>query len=170
MLGLPLKFMEMASPGSTCFIKRDGWFTAGGASGTLAGMVIPGGGELEGALDAARGLRALRGAEDASDLSTVLRKADDIDASNLNWSRTVLNHSRDTKKSGDLVRPYNESGLTAQEIMRGSTPKPDPQGVPTALRWDTPGSMNGSNGTWELVVDTQTNTVVHFLFKSASKK
>lgn len=29
--------------------------------------------------------------------------------------------------------------------------------------------MNGSKGSYELVVDPKTNTVLHFLFKSASK-
>ena len=59
LFGLPLKFMEMAAPGSTCFIKRDGWFNAGGASGNLAGMAIPVGGELNLARDAVGGAKLL---------------------------------------------------------------------------------------------------------------
>ena len=34
--------------------------------------------------------------------------------------------------------------------------------VETALRWDVPGVFRGASGTWELVVDTSTNTVLHF--------
>lgn len=56
------------------------------------------------------------------------------------------------------------STLTVQEIMRGSNPVLDPGGVPTALRWDTPGALNGRAGRWELVIDSQTNTILHFNF------
>lgn len=56
------------------------------------------------------------------------------------------------------------STLTVQEIMRGSNPVLDPGGVPTTLRWDTPGALNGRAGTWELVIDSQTNTILHFNF------
>jgi hypothetical protein len=51
-----------------------------------------------------------------------------------------------------------------REIMRGSDAKRDPGGVPGGLRWDTPGALNGREGTWELVIDTKTNTVIHFNF------
>ena len=47
---------------------------------------------------------------------------------------------------------------------------PDPGGVPGGLRWDVPGAVNGSKGTWELVIDTKSSTVLHFVFKSASKQ
>lgn len=52
-------------------------------------------------------------------------------------------------------------------IMDGGKPIPDPGGVPGALRWDVPGTMNGSSGSWELVVDPQSKTILHFLFQSA---
>jgi hypothetical protein len=51
--------------------------------------------------------------------------------------------------------------------MAGGKPIPDPQGVAGALRWDVPGGFNGSNGTWQLVVDPKTNTILHFMFKGA---
>lgn len=35
-----------------------------------------------------------------------------------------------------------------------------------ALRWDIPGTLNGTKGTWELVIDVDTETVLHFLFNS----
>lgn len=53
-----------------------------------------------------------------------------------------------------------------QEIIDSKLPATDPRGVPGALRWDVQGTMNGSKGTYELVVDPKTNTVLHFLFKS----
>lgn len=32
-------------------------------------------------------------------------------------------------------------------------------------KWKVPGTMNKTKGVWELVVNTKTKTVVHFLFK-----
>jgi hypothetical protein len=87
-----------------------------------------------------------------------------IDVNDLKLSRTVQEHTSDITKSGTPARPFNESRLTMQEIMRGSTPRPDPGGVPGGLRWDTPGALNGKSGTWELVIDTRTNTVLHYNF------
>ncbi|MGH2750228.1 MAG: hypothetical protein ACRDK3_05055 [Actinomycetota bacterium] len=53
-----------------------------------------------------------------------------------------------------------------REIMEAADPIPDPGGVPGALRWDVSGAYGGSQGTWQLVVDPNTNTVLHFLFRS----
>ena len=58
-----------------------------------------------------------------------------------------------------------DSRLTIQSVMDAAKPIADPGGVPGALRWDVAGTMNGSSGTWELVVDPQTKTILHFLFK-----
>jgi hypothetical protein len=66
-------------------------------------------------------------------------------------------------------RPYLNSPLTLREIMAAGKPIPDPGGVAGALRWDIPGVFRGSAGTWELVVDPQSKTVLHWLFKSAPK-
>ena len=49
--------------------------------------------------------------------------------------------------------------------MDPKPPVPDPGGVPGALRWDVQGTMNGTRGIYELVVDPKTGTVLHFLFK-----
>ena len=89
-----------------------------------------------------------------------------INASQLKLSQTVANHSHELTKSGAFARPYNESLLVVQEIIAGGTPRVDPGGIPGGLRWDVPGAVNGSSGTWELVVNPETNTIVHFLFKS----
>lgn len=66
-------------------------------------------------------------------------------------------------------RPYLNSPLTLREIMAAGKPIPDPGGVAGALRWDVPGAFRGSAGTWELVVDPRSNTVLHWLLKSAPK-
>ncbi len=89
-----------------------------------------------------------------------------INANDLKLTKTVEKHLIDINKAGDRVRPYGDSRALMQEIMDSKLPSTDPRGVPGALRWDVPGMMNGSEGTYELVVDPKTNTVLHFLFKS----
>ena len=56
------------------------------------------------------------------------------------------------------------STQVVREIMEGSEPVLDPRGAESALRWDTPGALNGKEGTWELVIDANTNTILHFNF------
>ena len=81
-------------------------------------------------------------------------------------TKTVEQHLAESAKSGSkLARPYANSRLTIQEIMNAGRPVPDPGGVPGALRWDVPGTMNGTKGIWELVVDPGTRTILHFLFR-----
>jgi hypothetical protein len=68
------------------------------------------------------------------------------------------------------TRPYLKSPLTIREIMAGGKPIPDPgiagkPGIPGGLRWDVPGAWGKTSGTWEVVYDPKTNTVVHMLFK-----
>lgn len=94
-----------------------------------------------------RGITAARGA------------ADIIKIGDYALTRTV---------AGKLAeRPYLNSPLTLREIMAAGRPIPDPGGVAGALRWDVPGTFRGSAGTWELVIDPQSRTVLHWLFKSA---
>ena len=83
---------------------------------------------------------------------------------------TVLNHMDDLIKhgsyAGEISRPYIDSNgttLLLDEIMHSATPKLDAY-VTNALRWDVQGTFRGSSGIWELVVDTVTNTVLHFNF------
>jgi hypothetical protein len=54
-----------------------------------------------------------------------------------------------------------------QLIIEGTKPTADPLGNPNTLRWDAPGTMNGSRGNYELVIDTSTNTVLHWQFESS---
>jgi hypothetical protein len=57
------------------------------------------------------------------------------------------------------------SPLTVREIMAGGQPVPDPGGFPGALRWDVPGKFRGAEGTWELVLDPATKTILHYNFR-----
>ncbi|MDT0318623.1 RHS repeat-associated core domain-containing protein [Streptomyces millisiae] len=97
-----------------------------------------------------------------------------IDPDSLTMTRTVRNHLDDMADrpvprpdGGRYVsrsRPFMDSTILIREIMQGSRPALDPRGASGALRWDTPGAFNGSPGTWELVIDTNSNTILHFNF------
>jgi len=66
-----------------------------------------------------------------------------------------------------LSRPYvdsNGTNLLIQEIMDSGVPVKDVS-LPNGLRWDVSGSFNGRDqGVWELVIDLDTNRIVHFNF------
>jgi hypothetical protein len=79
-----------------------------------------------------------------------------VNAFNLKFSETIANYERS----------YYSSRLLIQEIIRGGTVTQDPGGVWSAVRYVAPGTMNGSPGVYELVVDIKTQTILHFLFKS----
>ena len=83
-----------------------------------------------------------------------------LNAADFQFSQTALNHIAD--------RPYMNSTLLMQQIMDATPPGVDPGGIPLGLRWDSPGTMNGSVGTYQLVVDPTTNTVYHFQFKGGN--
>ncbi|HEV2679226.1 MAG TPA: RHS repeat-associated core domain-containing protein [Rhodanobacter sp.] len=82
-----------------------------------------------------------------------------LNAADFQFSQTTLNHIAD--------RPYMDSTLLMQQIMDATPPGVDPGGIPLGLRWDSPGTMNGSVGTYQLVVDPTTNIVYHFQFKGS---
>jgi len=89
---------------------------------------------------------------------------------NLKMSKTVQNHINDIIKrgrnSGQLSRPYIDSNgtiLLLDEIMAAGEPIKDAV-LSNGLRWDINGKFRGTAGTWELVIDMETNTVVHFNF------
>jgi hypothetical protein len=90
-----------------------------------------------------------------------------INPFDLKLSKVVENYLADLTKKGNLARPYGDSRLLIGEIMEAGTPIPDPGGLPNGLRWDVSGAFNGKQGIWELVIDTDKNTVVHFLFNGA---
>ncbi|HET7176633.1 MAG TPA: RHS repeat-associated core domain-containing protein, partial [Gammaproteobacteria bacterium] len=89
-----------------------------------------------------------------------------LNAEDLTFSDTVESNFLDESNQGYPSRPYGESSLLINEIMQSGDPIPDPQGVPGLIRWDAAGTMNGSTGMYELVVNPNTKTIVHFLFKS----
>jgi RHS repeat-associated protein len=86
-----------------------------------------------------------------------------INPDELAMTRAVERHFKDVTK-GRPARPYMNSTQVVREIMSGSEPRMDPHGVDGAIRWDTPGALNGREGYWELVVNTDTNTILHFNF------
>ncbi|MBA3943795.1 MAG: hypothetical protein H0X37_04455 [Herpetosiphonaceae bacterium] len=90
-------------------------------------------------------------------------------ADDLSWSGTVASHYNELSKAGTWARPYMHYGnwqRIVQWIMDSGTPIADPQEAPGALRWDVEGTLNESSGMWELVVDTQNNRILHWLFRS----
>jgi RHS repeat-associated protein len=80
-----------------------------------------------------------------------------IDLENLRPTGTVAGEA--------ATRPYINSPLTIKNIIESGTPAAD-KFVPGALRWEVPGSFNGSQGVYELVIDPATNRILHFLFRS----
>lgn len=85
-------------------------------------------------------------------------------------TNTVQNHINDVIKkgpnAGQLSRPYIDSDgttLLLKEIMESGNLVQD-EFVETDLRWDVKGTFRDSDGIWELVVDTENNTVPHFNF------
>ena len=88
-------------------------------------------------------------------------------AEGLKMTQTVANHLNDIIKhganKGQLSRPYINSTLLLNEIMNAQDPVKD-AAVEGALKWAVEGTFNGASGTWELVVDFTTNTILHFNF------
>lgn len=74
----------------------------------------------------------------------------------LKLTATVASHA--------ASRPFVNSPHLVEIIMDASKGVQDPQGIANALRWDVPGFYNGKEGTWELVVDMATDTILHFNF------
>ena len=107
-----------------------------------------------------------------NNINDTLKKDKTIKISEDNFSDSVEKIGKDGYRTkfykGDSSRPYVENGTTLllDEIMKAKKPIPDPGGIPDGLRWDVPGSFGGKEGTWELVVNKDKNTIVPFLFNS----
>ncbi|MBC1470726.1 T7SS effector LXG polymorphic toxin [Listeria seeligeri] len=91
-------------------------------------------------------------------------------ATDLKNSNTVQNHINDIVRKGtnkgQLSRPYIDTDgttLLLDETMNAASPVKDSV-LSNGLRWDVEGVFRGSKGTWELVIDKSTNTIVHFNF------
>ena len=132
--------------------------------------------------DASKATKAVDKANDASKATRAVDKASDvaksagksinpksIKASDLSMTETVKNHANDVikrgKYTGEKARSYvNNAGtdLIIQEIIDGGSPVKD-KFLPNGWRWEVNGTFNGrQEGIWELVVDLDTNQIVHF--------
>jgi hypothetical protein len=89
-----------------------------------------------------------------------------VEAIGYTFSETIAGYVAD--------RPYMSSTLLINEIVANGSVAPDV--VAGYLRYTAPGTLwnsswgagsAASQGTYELVIDPQTNTIVHFLFKAA---
>ena len=116
--------------------------------------------------------KAAKAVDKASDVAKNAEKSihpKSIKASDLSMTETVKNHANDVIKRGKYVgeeaRPYvNNAGtdLIIQEIIDGGFPVKD-KFLPNGWRWEVNGTFNGrQEGIWELVVDLDTNQIVHF--------
>lgn len=144
-------------PGDLGSLLRNPSDIPGALAGALPG-ITPAASELSQVVSGAIGAVRLLG--NASSPSAVTE---------YNLTQTVQNNASS--------RPYVNSPLTIQEITSTGKGVPDPGGVPGALRYDVPGTMSRPgaavgdpnptvSGTYELVIDPNTNTVYHFLFRS----
>lgn len=120
------------------FCKVGRFFTS--PHGIALAIIVAGGGPEDPVTD------ALAGVEEAAA------------AGELGLTRTVAGQA--------LKRPFVNSPSMVKWIQSAGRGVPDPGGLPGALRYEVPGSLNGSTGTYELVINPQTNTVYHFLFRS----
>ena len=97
--------------------------------------------------------RATISSKSVEKVKTVVRP--NINITKVNYSNSALKHLPD--------RPYMNSVLTIQNITKSGNPIREINRS-NILRWDVSGSLNGKKGTWELVYDTNNNTIYHFLF------
>lgn len=77
--------------------------------------------------------------------------------SKLRYSKSIEGYVKD--------RPYMHSQQLLRDIMK-SRPMADPKNAPDTVYWKVQGYRNGSKGTYELLVNTKTNTIYHFLWRS----
>lgn len=89
-------------------------------------------------------------------------EASEIDVESLRGSAKVEAHNMEYSKDGRLSRPYGSSPLTMREIIK-SPPEVDEED-PGALKWVVKGTLNGTPGTYELVINPSTETIYHFVF------
>jgi hypothetical protein len=93
-----------------------------------------------------------------------------IDAENLGLSAlniNVENLKLSATVAGEVAqRSYINSASTIQEIIGSAAPVKDAY-LLNGLKWVVQGTYNGSKGIYDLVIDMDTQTIVHFLFKSS---
>ena len=83
-----------------------------------------------------------------------------IDVGRLTPSKKVLDYDY-----AYYNRPYNSSNLLIGEIISTGPPGPGPRGR-AGMWWKVPGSLNGTEGTFEVLISPDGRTVWYFLFRS----
>lgn len=76
--------------------------------------------------------------------------------SSLKITKTVQNHLS--------KRPYIHNSTLVSEIIKAVKPTRDAY-LNNGLKWVAPGTHNGTKGVWELVIDMNSKTIVHYLFR-----
>ena len=74
-------------------------------------------------------------------------------------------YSDNSYHNGDGSRPYQDSPNIIKEIINSGPAGVDP-GKSNGLWWKVDGTLNGSNGTYELLLSPDGKTIWHFLFRS----
>ena len=129
----------------------------------LIGMTV---GAVTTAASGARlGLAAVSSIERGIVLAVESGESNAVRVGDYTLSDTVANHMEERLEDGRLNRPFLQSPLITDEIVATGQGRPDPGGLAGALRYDVPGTFRGSEGTWQLVVDSQ-NRIVHYNFSS----
>jgi len=83
-------------------------------------------------------------------------------ASNLARNVSKLKYSK-TIEGYVKTRKYYKYTSIIKHIIQAATPVKDGK---TALKWVVPGTINGTKGVWELVINPSTKVIYHFLFNS----
>jgi hypothetical protein len=85
-------------------------------------------------------------------------------------TNNLIKHAETLKRTATVMnnaatRPYIHSTQLIQQIIKSAPSMKDPQ-TATGLKWVVEGTFNASRGTYELVIDPVTHTILHFLFQS----
>ena len=84
------------------------------------------------------------------------------------YTQTAARHFQDIVKKGpykgELSRPFMNSPLTIQEIMKAGKGMPDAT-FKGGFNWKVPGTFRNSQGIWELGINPKTKVIYHFNFK-----
>ena len=84
--------------------------------------------------------------------------------------RNAENLKRSASVAGEAAqRAYINSTLAIQQIMQSATPAKDAY-LQNGLKWVVEGTFNGSKDIYGLVIDVNTQTIVHFLLDPSDQK
>ncbi|MEV6068409.1 hypothetical protein AB0L82_17795 [Nocardia sp. NPDC052001] len=88
-----------------------------------------------------------------------------LNARELSWSYAAAKHIREYGKDLYAARPFLRSSEFTQWILDSTKAVPDPQGTPNAMLWKVFGSLGKSAGHYELIIDTETGKILHYMFE-----